>query len=530
MQSRSNRAVGFRCPGRAYEREPDHFWFIGSIWVGKCLTRHSPGQTNLLRKQQVFSIIRLFNELERPIVPDPDENKSIYKLTQTGRYIIIIAAFLGWFFAGMHLGITSLSMGSAAKDLLRGTEQFEVTAGDQAAAKKQVQEAGEGDLQVLAQAEADKRLGAASSKWFGYYVCALLFGGALGGLMFGRIGDRFGRVKGMTAAICCYSGVSFVAYFVQSPEQLLVARFVVCMGVGGMWPNGVALMSEAWASASRPLLAGVIGTAANIGIFMVGVAGTLRVVTVDDWRWVMLMGAVPIVLGLLVPLIVPESPRWLAQRSMGNSEKTSEEAKPDVNTVEIFRSGMLAVTLVGILLATVPLFGSWGSSNWAVKWAEDTGSDDLKAQVVMARSLPGIVGSFMGGWIASLVGRRRSYFLNSLICLGSAQCMFWFSSPTEPTMFLLLTAVLGFFSGIFFGWLPLFLPELFVTRVRSVGAGVCFNFGRIITAITVFVTAGLIAYFDNDFRQIGRITSLIYLFGAVGILLMPKGVEGKIKD
>ena len=102
---------------------------------------------------------------------------------------------------------------------------------------------------------------------------------------------------------------------------------------------------------------------------------------------------------------------------------------------------MLGVTLVGILLATVPLFGGWGSSNWAVKWAEDAGSDDLKAQVVMARSLPGIVGSFMGGWIASLLGRRRSYFFNSLICLGSAQCMFWFSSPTEPTMFLFLTAV-----------------------------------------------------------------------------------------
>ena len=70
-------------------------------------------------------------------MPDPDENKSIPKLTQTGRYIIIFAAFLGWFFGGMHLGITSLSMGSAAKDLLRGTEQFEVTAGDQAAAQKQ---------------------------------------------------------------------------------------------------------------------------------------------------------------------------------------------------------------------------------------------------------------------------------------------------------------------------------------------------------------------------------------------------------
>ena len=143
MQSRSIRAVGFRCPGRAYEREPEHFWFIGSIWVGKCLTRHSPGQTNLLRKQQVFRIIRLFNELERPIVPDPDENKSIYKLTQTGRYIIIIAAFLGWFFGGMHLGITSLSMGSAAKDLLRGTGQFEVAVAARSAAQQQFEEARE---------------------------------------------------------------------------------------------------------------------------------------------------------------------------------------------------------------------------------------------------------------------------------------------------------------------------------------------------------------------------------------------------
>ena len=182
----------------------------------------------------------------------------------------------------------------------------------------------------------------------------------------------------------------------------------------------------------------------------------------------------------------------------------------------------------------MPLFGSWGSSNWAIKWADDAGKiigdDGLKAQVMQARALPGILGSFLGGWIASLVGRRRSYLLNSLICLGSAQYLFWFCSPNEPTNFLVWMAVLGFFSGAFFGWLPLFLPELFVTRVRSAGAGICFNFGRIITAVTVFITSMLIVYFNNDFGAIGRVTSLIYLFGAIGILLMPKGVEGEIKD
>ena len=450
-------------------------------------------------------------------------------LSKAGRYLIVVTAFLGWFFAGMHLGITSLAMGSAAKDLLQNTGLYEITSMDRDAAKLKLQQnqPTENDVESLAKSIAEKRLSSASSKWFGYYVCALLFGGAAGGLVFGRLGDRYGRVKGMTAAICCYSGISLLAYFTQSPWQLLLARFVVCMGVGGMWPNGVALMSEAWANVSRPLLAGIIGAAASVGIFVVGSIGIyVREVSIDDWRWVMLMGGAPIALGLIVPLIVPESPRWLSQKN----NKDPDNKTKQISTSDIFFSGMLPVSLVGILLATVPLFGSWGSSNWAVKWAEDVGSDGLKAQVIMWRSLPGIVGSFLGGWIASLIGRRRSYFLNSLICLASAQCMFWFSSPTEPSIFLVWTAVLGFFSGIFFGWLPLFLPELFVTRVRSVGAGVCFNFGRIITAITVFITAGLIAYFDNDFRQIGLITSLIYLCGAIGILLMPKGVEGKIKD
>ena len=308
------------------------------------------------------------------------------------------------------------------------------------------------------------------------------------------------------------------------------------MGVGGMWPNGVALMSEAWAGASRPMLAGVIGTSANIGIFLVGVAGSIWKVNESNWEWVMVVGGFPIILGLLVPLIVPESPRWLADQKKIEAGETDEDGeKPtEVSTWEVFKRPMLGVTLVGILLATVPLFGGWGSSNWAIKWADDAGKiigdDGLKAQVMQARALPGILGSFLGGWIASLIGRRRSYLLNSLICLGSAQYLFWFCSPNEPTNFLVWMAVLGFFSGAFFGWLPLFLPELFVTRVRSAGAGICFNFGRIITAVTVFITSMLIVYFNNDFGAIGRVTSLIYLFGAIGILLMPKGVEGEIKD
>ena len=147
----------------------------------------------------------------------------------------------------------------------------------------------------------------------------------------------------------------------------------------------------------------------------------------------------------------------------------------------------------------------------------------------MARSLTGIIGSFLGGVIASRVGRKRTYFLTSVLCLISAEYVYMFHTP-EQWQFLAGFAVLGFFSGIFFGWLPLFLPELFVTRIRSTGAGVCFNFGRIITAVTVFAGAILIEQFNEDYALLGRIMSLIYLLGAIGILLLPSGVGGEIED
>src|SRR5262249_17991739 len=144
----------------------------------------------------------------------------------------------------------------------------------------------------------------------------------------------------------------------------------------------------------------------------------------------------------------------------------------------------------------------------------------LPAQVGQTRALPGIVGSLLGGWFAHVLGRRRAYCLASVAALFCAQYAFWLTVPTDAS-FLFWVAALGFFSGIYFGWLPLCLPELFPTRVRSTGAGVSFNFGRIVTAVTLFATGALTAYFGGDYARIGRVTSLIYLIGAVAIWLAP---------
>ena len=460
---------------------------------------------------------------------DGASDGTIDSLSTTGCALVLATAFLGWMCAGWQLSISSLAMRDASADLLRGSfaqsgiseTSSENQPDSELVARFDKNKDGNLNGQEMAQARE-----ASIGEWYGLLIAAFLLGAALGGYLFGWIGDRFGRAKAMGMSILWYSVFSAVTVVATDPTQLLVIRFVTCMGVGGMWPNGIALVSEAWPSISRPLLAGVIGTAANVGIFMINWIANYQHVTVDNWRWIMWLGATPTVLGLFVILVVPESPRWLALRKYGSQDAAD---KP-VGLGEIFRPPVLGITLLGIALGTIPLFGGWGSSNWAMAWAAQVGDPGLKARVGLARSLTGMVTSLLGGALAALIGRRTCYFVISLGALVSAQVLFRFLTPHENELwFLIWTASLGAFSGFFFGWLPFCLPELFDTRVRSMGAGVSFNWGRILTAIGVlFAGAALKQYFHGDYAAIGTYTSFIYAFGLVIVFFMPDISKSKL--
>ncbi len=430
-------------------------------------------------------------------------------LSRTHRWIVLAVAFLGWGLAGIHLGITSLVMRVATADLLPpGTSE------------------------------------AAIGQWFGWLVCAFLFGAAAGGYLFGLLGDRFGRSKALAVSILCYSIFSGATYFSTSASMLLVLRFLTCLGIGGVWPNAIALLTEAWPNVSRPMLAGILGTSVNVGILLFAILTTYWFVTNDDWRWTMLLGASPVVVGLLALLILPESPRWLAlQRA-----EVANAPSVKVSAGEIFRPPLLKTTIIGILLGTIPLFGGWGASNWASAWASEAGDSQaavslaeedrspafndptLKSKSIIYRSLPGSIASLLGGALASFFGRRRSYFLLCVCCFMSNLMLFRVESPTGDD-FLFWSGVLGFFSGFFFGWLPLCLPELFPTRVRSAGAGVSFNWGRILTGIGVLASAAALSrIFEGRYADVGMICGFIYVVGMIVILFAPDTSHGQLDD
>lgn len=355
-------------------------------------------------------------------------------------------------------------------------------------------------------------------QWMGTITAMFLVGAALGGLVFGWLGDKVGRVRAMSLAILVYSVFTALAYFVQTPLQLGILRFIAALGMGGEWSLGVALVAEVWPEKHRPILAGVIGAAANVGFVLIAIIGVIFPITIDSWRNVVLIGAAPALLTYFIRLFVPESHRWEAAAATGQLHPLRE----------LLRGGQLKVLLIAAGLGGVALVGSWGSVQWLPLWADRmTGgtNHDAKAYTQILNGVGSVIGCLAGAWLGQRLGRRAAYFA---LCASSFVVCQWMFRGIDSYGATFLTA--SFLSGVvtasFYGWLPLYLPELFPTRVRATGQGIAFNLGRIIAAIGAVQMGSLMQTFGGSYARAGAVITLIYLVGLGLIWLVPE-TKGK---
>jgi len=282
-----------------------------------------------------------------------------------------------------------------------------------------------------------------------------------------------------------------------------------------MWPNGVALVSESWPNVSRPMVAGIVGAGLNTGILILASIARVWHITPESWRWVFGFSALPALLGMVSLCWIPESPKWLASRGAAVAVGTPLR--------ELLRPPLLRLTLIGILLGSIPMIGAWAASKWMIPWADKMGGSvqpGYKAVTQGCWAFGAVLGSFFGAQLASMLGRRPAYFLISLGSTLLTCGLFLFSAPLRGG-FLWAVFAQGFVATLFFGWLPLYLPELFPTRVRATGSGIAYNVGRFATAAGVFTAGTLASAFGGDFAKVGAVTGLIYALGMLAIWWAP---------
>jgi|WetSurMetagenome_2_1015567.scaffolds.fasta_scaffold00017_5 MFS transporter, SHS family, sialic acid transporter len=411
-------------------------------------------------------------------------------------WVNLTVAWLGWLFDGMEMGIYSLIAVPALKMLMHTQD-----------------------------------MGLVLPK-VGLLFALFLLGAALGGYVFGSLGDKIGRVKSLAATVIVYSLFTGLSAACTDVWQFGACRFLGALGLGGEWGLGVALVMESWSNKSRPALAGILGAAANIGFLVCAVIGIIMAKFVsggvnEHWRLILLIGILPAITVLFMLLGVREPAAW----------KKSKERGEKASFGQLFQAGLAYKTIMGCLIASVVVLGTWGVFQWIPSWVDQlVGTNKTPFQkpiTQMFMAIGQITGAFLGGFIAEWIGRRKSY---ALFCAGSflaSLVLFYFVRSYGPLLWA-LSAVAGVFSTAFFGWLPLYLPELFPTRIRATGEGVTYNFGRILAAIGVFAGIGNLYHVfgagARAFAKASAVMASVYIIGLILIWFLPETKGQKLPE
>jgi MFS family permease len=334
---------------------------------------------------------------------------------------------------------------------------------------------------------------AADVSWHGNVAfAAFLLGGALGGLGFGMLGDRLGRVRVMALTILVYSLFSALTYFVRTIWQVHVLRFLVGMGTGGEWAVGAALVAETFPPRARAFASGTFHASSVLGGGLASLTGWF-LVGPGAWRWGFLIGLAPALLVLWIRLGLREPETWSeARRRAGRSTELGSLAEL------LGDARWRPRALLGLGLASVGLGTYWGIFAWAPELVGEVLGPSVSASERQASaSLAYLLMNFTGGLagllafapLASWRGRRFAFATYHVGALLFVLLTFLGARTYAQTLWML--PVMAFFVvGMHAGY-AIYLPELFPTRLRSTGSSFCFNLGRLLVVGLLLVRGAL---------------------------------------
>jgi MFS family permease len=440
-------------------------------------------------------------------------------------WFVLIVAALGWLFDCLDQQLFNLARKPAMQTLLASVslDPATMTADERKAFNGQVDFYG------------------------GLSTCIFMLGWATGGLIFGVIGDRFGRAKTMMITIVIYSLCTGLSALSQGFWDFAFYRFITGLGVGGEFAVGVALVAEVMPDRARPYALGLLQALSAVGNFAAALIGIglgqaqyhlgTTIYGWEPWRWKFVIGALPALLALVIRAGLKEPEQW--QQMKARSEKTGE--KLGGYGVLFADPRWRKNAIVGMLLACAGVIGLWGIGFFSIDLQRSVLEKSFKAQGYEGKELAGKltiwsgvalmmlqVGAFAGMMLAARIcqrlGRRPFFALAFSAALASTLLVFRFLDDISDIWWML--PLMGFCQFSLFAGYAIYFPELFPTRLRSTGTSFCYNVGRFVAASGPFLlgqlSSSVFAGSAEPMRPAGMLMCTVFLLGLAVLPFAPE--------
>ena len=401
-----------------------------------------------------------------------------------------------------------------------------------------------------------------------------LAGWATGGIFFGIIADKWGRVFTMMLTILVYAVFTGLSAFSVSWIDYSVYRFLTGLGVGGEFAAGAALVAEVMTPRARPYALGLLQALSALGNVLGSVVGLMMkpsdpVAQWDRWRGLYLVGIIPAILVLVIRGRLKEPERWRSVR-----QSTVGILGQNLGAMgDLFSARWRRNTWVGLLLGTAGVIGIWGVGFWTPELVKSMTPDpSIRATMfalqdvggflgllaitlvtegaAQSRRVPSTIGLVASCGLAGLLvwlgggrvehpvltallgivscgalycvctllgvvtggmGRRRGFLLSFILALAATIAVFRFM--VEEGQIYWMIPILGFCVLLPFGMYAIYFPELYPTRIRTTGSSFCYNASRYLAAGGIFLMGSLGTVLD--LRESGQVFALVYIVGMV---------------
>lgn len=338
----------------------------------------------------------------------------------------------------------------------------------------------------------------------------------IGGILFGVLADKYGRVKVFTYTVLLFAVGTALTGLATNIEQVYLFRFIAGLGAGGEYGIGMALVAEAWPKNKQGRASSYVSVGAQYGVILAALLSAVILPTLG-WRALFFVGVVPVIFAFIVRKNLDESPEWLEAQKLKKASNKREKNKLG----QLFNSSKTTFTTIALMImATVQIAGYNGLMIWLPSMLQQSQGLSVSGSALwtISTAVGMIIGMLTFGQFLDRFGTKRTF---GIFLLASACAVFIYAYATGSAGVLIGGAIVGFFSNGMFAGYGALIGGLYPTEIRSTATNTIFNFGRAVGGFSPILVGYILQNYDMKMAML--YLAGLYIISFVMMLTLKKG-------